>query len=146
MFKIIGASLLMFTTVVCALPRVPHGERYDVVIVSVKDGDTVVVEANYLPLPLNPVLAVRIYGVDTPEKAPRAQCSIEADRGQQATAFTKAVVAASTKHELILYGWDKFGGRILGDLILDGKSLRDMLIAKNLARPYFGEAKKSWCL
>ena len=41
--------------------------------------------------------------------------------------------------------WDKFGGRVLGDLLLDGQSLRQMLIANGYAREYFGEAKQSWC-
>jgi endonuclease YncB( thermonuclease family) len=44
-----------------------------------------------------------------------------------------------------LYDWDKFGGRVLGDIILNGKSLREMLIANGYARAYFGEAKQSWC-
>jgi hypothetical protein len=29
--------------------------------------------------------------------------------------------------------------------LLDGKRLSGMLIENNHARPYFGEAKKSWC-
>jgi endonuclease YncB( thermonuclease family) len=41
--------------------------------------------------------------------------------------------------------WDKYGGRVLGDVILDGKSLREMLIEKGYAREYYGEAKTSWC-
>ena len=30
-------------------------------------------------------------------------------------------------------------------MILNGKSLREQLIANNFARAYFGEAKQSWC-
>jgi endonuclease YncB( thermonuclease family) len=41
--------------------------------------------------------------------------------------------------------WDKYGGRVLGDVILDGKSLRQMLITNGFAREYYGEAKQSWC-
>jgi endonuclease YncB( thermonuclease family) len=33
-----------------------------------------VIAAPFLPAPLKPELAVRIYGVDTPEKGHRAQC------------------------------------------------------------------------
>jgi endonuclease YncB( thermonuclease family) len=46
---------------------------------------------------------------------------------------------------VVLYGWDKFGGRVLGDIILNGQSLRTMLIQNGFAREYFGEAKQSWC-
>ena len=41
--------------------------------------------------------------------------------------------------------WDKYGGRVLGDIILDGQSLRALLIQNGYAREYYGEAKQSWC-
>lgn len=123
----------------------PQGVLYDAKIVRVNDGDTVVISAPYLPSPLKPELAVRIYGVDTPEKGFRAQCPSEDQRGQAASAFTKNAVASTQKHQVILYGWDKFGGRVLGDMILNGVSLRAELIKNGFAREYFGEAKQSWC-
>jgi endonuclease YncB( thermonuclease family) len=125
--------------------KTPEGVMYDATIIRVNDGDTVVISAPFLPKPLKPELAVRIYGVDTPEKGFRAQCPSEDQRGQAATAFTKNAVNQSAKRQVILYGWDKFGGRVLGDMILDGQSLRAMLIANGFAREYFGEAKQSWC-
>jgi endonuclease YncB( thermonuclease family) len=123
----------------------PVGVIYDAIINRVIDGDTVVVQANYLPKPLRPEIAVRIYGVDTPEKGFRAKCKEEDDRGHAATDFTNAAVKAATKRQVSLIEWDKFGGRILGDIILDGKSLRKMLIDQDMAREYFGDAKKPWC-
>ena len=123
----------------------PVGVIYDAVINRVIDGDTVVIQANYLPKPLRPEISVRIYGVDTPEKGFRAKCKEEDDRGHAATEFTTAAVKAATKRQVSLIEWDKFGGRILGDIILDGKSLRKMLIDQDMAREYFGDAKKSWC-
>lgn len=123
----------------------PQGVTYDANIIRVNDGDTVVIAAPFLPAPLKPELAVRIYGVDTPEKGFRAQCPSEDQRGQAATQFTKNAVAQSQKRQVVLYGWDKFGGRVLGDIILNGQSLRQGLIANGFAREYFGEAKQSWC-
>ena len=123
----------------------PVGVVYDAVINRVIDGDTVVIQANYLPKPLRPEISVRIYGVDTPEKGFRAKCKEEDDRGHAATEFTTAAVKAATKRQVSLLEWDKFGGRILGDIILDGKSLRKMLIDQDMAREYFGDAKKPWC-
>jgi endonuclease YncB( thermonuclease family) len=125
--------------------KTPEGVMYDATIVRVNDGDTVVIAAPYLPKPLKPELAVRIYGVDTPEKGFRAQCPSEDQRGQAATVFTKNAVIKAAKRQVVLYGWDKFGGRILGDIVLDGQSLRAQLIANGFAREYFGEAKQSWC-
>jgi endonuclease YncB( thermonuclease family) len=125
--------------------KTPQGVTYDTQIVRVNDGDTVVIAATFLPAPLKPELAVRVFGVDTPEKGFRAQCPSEDQRGQAATAFTKQAVASTKKHQVILYGWDKFGGRVLGDMILDGYSLRALLIKNGFAREYYGEAKQSWC-
>ena len=71
--------------------------QYDWKVTKVKDGDTVEFEAKFLPPPLKPVLSVRIFGVDTPEKGSRAQCPSEAQRGEEATAFTKKAVAEA-KH------------------------------------------------
>ena len=125
--------------------KTPQGVTYDAQIVRVSDGDTVVIAAPFLPAPLKPELAVRIFGVDTPEKGHRAQCPSEDARGQAASEFTKKAVSASTQRQVVLYGWDKFGGRVLGDIILNGQSLRTMLIKNGFAREYFGEAKQSWC-
>lgn len=123
----------------------PQGVTYDAQILRVSDGDTVVISAPFLPAPLKPQLSVRIYGVDTPEKGHRAQCPQENAKGQAASEFTKKAVAASQKRQVVLMDWDKYGGRVLGDIILDGNSLRNMLIQNGMARAYFGEAKQSWC-
>ena len=141
---LIGLVTLFLCSFVLA-QKAPVGVTYDAKIIRVNDGDTVVISAPFLPLPLKPELAVRIYGVDTPEKGFRAKCPQEDQRGQAASAFTKNLVATTQKHQVILYDWDKFGGRVLGDMILNGKSLREQLIANNFARAYFGEAKQSWC-
>jgi endonuclease YncB( thermonuclease family) len=118
---------------------------YDVVITRVVDGDTVAFRADWLPDPLKKELSIRIFGVDTPEKGHRAQCPSEAQRGEMASAFTKQVVAAAKTRQIALMGWDKYGGRVLGDVILNGQSLRQMLIQNGFAREYYGDAKKSWC-
>ena len=136
---------LLLLPVLAWAQRTPQGVTYPAEIIRVNDGDTVVISAPFLPAPLKPELAVRIFGVDTPEKGFRAQCPQENARGQAATEFTKSAVNSSRQRQVVLYGWDKFGGRVLGDIILDGRSLRQGLIANGFAREYFGEAKTSWC-
>lgn len=129
--------------------KTPQGVTYDAQILRVSDGDTVVIAAPFLPKPLKPELAVRVFGVDTPEKGHRAQCPSEAQRGEAASAFTKNAISAAAaqggKFQVTIYGWDKFGGRILGDILVNGQSLRAGLIANGFAREYYGEAKQSWC-
>ena len=109
------------------------------------DGDTVEIAVGFLPAPLPPKLSIRVLGVDTPEKAPRAKCEAEADKAKLASAFTKEAVALATEIDVQIKTWDKYGGRVLGDVYLDGHSLAEMLIEAGLARPYKGEAKSSWC-
>lgn len=123
----------------------PVGVTYDVEVLRVIDGDTIAFKADFLPAPLKKELSIRVYGVDTPEKGFRAKCPSEDHRGQLATAFTKELVTVAKKRQIVLYDWDKYGGRVLGDIVLDGYSLRAMLITKGYAREYYGEAKQSWC-
>lgn len=114
-------------------------------ITRVIDGDTVEIKADFLPAPLKPVLSVRVYGVDTPEKGFRASCPEEAAKGEAASAYTKKLVAGSHKQTIVIISWDKYGGRVLGDIILDGQSLRKSLIDNGYAREYYGDKKQSWC-
>lgn len=109
------------------------------------DGDTVEIAVPWIPPPLPPKLSIRVLGIDTPEKAPRAQCEAEAKKAAEASAFTKGKVATAQLVEIEIEKWDKYGGRVLGHVLLDGHSLSDMLIEAGLARPYKGEAKTSWC-
>lgn len=137
--------LLLAMPALALAQKAPQGVTYDAQILRISDGDTLVISAPFLPRPLKPELAIRIYGVDTPEKGHRAQCPSEAQRGEAASAFTKNAVAQTQNHQVVLYGWDKFGGRVLGDIILNGVSLRAELIRNGFAREYYGEAKQSWC-
>jgi endonuclease YncB( thermonuclease family) len=126
--------------------KVPkNSATYDTQVLRVSDGDTIVIAAPYLPAPLKPELAVRIYGVDTPEKGFRAQCAQEDQKAQMASKWTTQLVSQGGRIQVTLYAWDKFGGRVLGDIIVNGQSVRNGLIANGLAREYYGDAKQSWC-
>lgn len=122
-----------------------NANPYNYEVTRVIDGDTVEFKVDWLPPELGDRLKLRIYGVDTPEKAGRAQCAKENKLGLAATKFVVGEVGKAKTKTIIIRDWDKYGGRVLGDLILDDVSLRDTLIAKGYARPYEGDAKKSWC-
>ena len=145
MKKLLLTFALLFCTSLVYAQKTPQGVTYDAKIIRATDGDTVVIAAPFLPAPLKPELAVRVFGVDTPEKGFRGQCDSEKQRGEAASVFTKNAIASTQKHQVILYGWDKFGGRVLGDIILNGVSLRAELINNWFDREYYGDAKQSWC-
>ena len=138
-----------FLTILALLasPAFAEDERhiYEWKILRVIDGDTVEIEAPYLPAPLKPKLSIRVFGVDTPEKGWRGQCDKEKELGAAATKFTKGLVKDAKKIEIELIKWDKFGGRVLGDVIIDGASLTALLISNGYAREYYGDKKQSWC-
>ena len=138
MKKFIAILALAFSSAALANP-------YDFKILRVSDGDTVVFEAPFMPAPLKPQLSLRVLGVDTPEKGARAGCPSEAKAAEAASAFTKNLVANAKSIKVELKEHDKFGGRVLGDLIVDGQKLSVLLIENGHARPYFGDKKKSWC-
>ena len=144
MKKFIALALMALATPALA-QKTPTGVTYDAKVLRASDGDTVVVEALWVPAPIKKEIAIRIFGVDTPEKGFRSKCSAEDLKGQAASAFTKKLIAEAKTIQYVLYDWDKFGGRVLGDLLIDGKSLRELLIANGYARAYFGDAKQSWC-
>jgi len=122
-----------------------YSHIYDYKIIRVIDGDTIQFEMPGLPIELGDKMSLRIFGIDTPEKGFRAKCDGEAKTGQLATDFAQKIVVAAKSKKIILISWDKFGGRVLGDLVLDGKSFRTLMLDSGYAREYHGDAKLSWC-
>ena len=114
--------------------------------VKITDGDTIKLDVSKeSPLIKKLGLSVRIKGIDTPEKAPRAKCKKESELGQQATKYTTELVG---NKELLLseIKWDKYGGRIVANVKVGGVDVAQELLKKKLARVYNdGEKKKSWC-
>ena len=138
-------KLLAVFLFVPALALAKGTVTYDIEVTRVLDGDTIEYKADFVPAPIKPVLKIRVLGIDTPEKGHRAQCPEEAALALKASALTKDAVKGAKKIQLQLKGWDKYGGRVLGYVLIDGKNLGEMLIAAGLARPYDGGTKSSWC-
>ncbi len=113
-------------------------------VIRVVDGDTLEVPLSCLPRDMK--LFVRVLGVDTPEKGGKAKCTAEAQLAEKASAHTKKLVSDANSVAVISEPkWDKFGGRMNAYVKLKGTDLTKSLIDAGLARPYQGEAKKSWC-
>lgn len=108
------------------------------------DGDTVQVVAETFKDHF--VLTdIRIGDIDTPEKKGRAKCASEAALAETASEETRKLIEGKN---VLLYGvkFEKYGGRVLGDIKTEsGVSAAQNLIDKNLAKPYDGGTKASWC-
>jgi endonuclease YncB( thermonuclease family) len=121
-------------------------EQYNLRVLGVVDGDTVRIEAPFLPKELKPYLLLRVYGVDTPEKGARARCSEENMASLKAKLFVEQEISYGKMIRVVIRSWDKYGGRILGDVIIDGIPLSQKLIAQKYAVKYKGKGKKKdWC-
>lgn len=116
---------------------------YEWEILRVVDGDTLEIKNECFPKELK--LSVRVNSVDTPEKGSIAKCDKEAKLAEQASKFTKQFVGKNKKATFRNIKWDKYGGRLLADVEINGKSLADELVKNNYARSYDGKKKGSWC-
>lgn len=143
-FVLLGAAVSSLGTILALEPTATVTSSYN--IIGVTDGDTLVLEAKFLPEELGSKLGLRIVGIDAPEKGGRAECESEAKKAELAHTFTEKSIKEAKSIDISLLGWDKFGGRVIGEVFVDGKSLGKLLIEKNLARPYDGNSpKQSWC-
>jgi hypothetical protein len=119
-------------------------DLYEWKVIRVIDGDTIEVEAPFLPKELK--LSVRVLGIDTPEKGARAKCKAEADLAIKASEFTESFFKElGNKAFFSNIKWDKFGGRVLANVRAHHYNLGEELINRGYARAYNGEKKKSWC-
>ena len=106
------------------------------------DGDTLRITMPGLPLELSEML-VRVTGVDTPEI--RGKCEAEKTRAIQARDFVIRSLAEARSVSFCNPKWGKYAGRVLADVMVDGKSLAAILIERGLGRPYGGGRRKGWC-
>lgn len=114
-------------------------------VTEIVDGDTFKVSAPWLPYPLPKDIGVRIKGIDTPEKLPRAQCAREVSLAKAAEDFSRAEFLKAKEVLVEVAGEDKYF-RLLGDLWLDGEPLSTKLLKQGLAVEYDGGTKTNpWC-
>lgn len=141
----IAAGTILFVSLVLT-SHIAFGQGASYKITRVIDGDTVEIEAPFIPDPLEKKLSVRLLGVDTPESKHRAKCAKERAMAQQAVLLTTKEINAAKTTKIELVKWDKYGGRVLGNIILDNVPLTKKLIDAGLAVEYTGKGpKKDWC-
>ena len=124
-------------------PSACLAEDLDATVVKVIDGDTIKVTLAG-PMPeLFRHHSVRLLGCDTPEKRDkRLEVAVLA---RMATDFTASLIHPGDAIELQDIRFDKYGGRILAHVAVDGHDLCAALIAHDppLAKPYEG-GRKEW--
>lgn len=128
------------------VPKVPfHNQVIYAKIEEVYDGDTVKIIVLFGAMPVR--FSLRILGIDTPEiKQGGGRLPEEHQAAVKVRDYVKSLFP-STLAKICIRDWDKFGGRVLGDLYLQtGESVSDLLIHGGWARPYQGEKKKEWTL
>lgn len=115
----------------------------DLVAVSrVYDGDTFFIDYEGVPEVFGKNLGVRIRGIDTPEI--HGKCEYEKQLAVVAKQVLTDTLAGAQQVTLHNMERDKYF-RVLADVKADGASVAVKLVNMNLARPYSGGKKESWC-
>jgi micrococcal nuclease len=106
------------------------------------DGDTCYIDVPFLPDSLRK-MSIRILGIDTPEI--KGKCDKEKELALEAREFANKAFREANEIDYQDLAWDKYGGRLLTNVYLDGKLYSKMIIDAGLARPYDGGTKEGWC-
>ena len=110
-------------------------------IIKVIDGDTFRVDIHELPDIIGKNIRIRILGIDAPEI--NGKCAFEKELAIKARDFVQILL--DNADSVILKNLDRGNFfRLLAEVIVDGKNLGELLIAKDLAVRYQGK-KSSWC-
>ena len=107
----------------------------------VVDGDTVDVVLD-LGFDVSYSCRVRLYGIDTPES--RTRNKDEKARGKMAGSFLKEAIEDGEKVVIQTKLKDSRGkyGRVLGDVVVDGVNINELMVKCHLAVAYHGQSKK----
>lgn len=132
---------------------IPHkGELIRIRVIKVYDGDTltfIFLHGGIFPLKLR----MRIINIDAPEIKGRGVSELHSEAGKA----VRDVVTYLTNNKILwarINKWDKYGGRVDGDVFLDleqsdedphGVPLSSWLIEHKLVHPYIGtSARDEW--
>ncbi len=108
---------------------------------SVYDGDTFRADIKGVPPILGENIAIRLYGIDTPEmrdKRPHIK-----KKAIEARDYVRTRLFKAKKIELRNIRRGKYF-RIVATVVVDGKDIGKELIAMGLAQPYGGGKKSIW--
>ena len=111
-------------------------------VTNVYDGDTVTVIFLIGDVPVK--YKIRLNGIDTPEiRAGKGKLKIEKLAGYQAQKYLSLLILDRII-DLCIHDWDKYGGRILGTIYLNGENINTVMIREGYAKLYNGKKKTKW--
>ena len=114
---------------------------YEIIIVSIHDGDTITVDVPSFPAIIGDNISVRLSGIDTPEMTDkRPEVKALAIKARE---VLKQILHKAKKIELTELKRDKYF-RIDATVIADGVNVQDTLQNLELAKPYDGGKKLPW--
>lgn len=94
---------------------------------------------------------LRIAGIDTPEKRPkkagRTEESLKAEKkaaGEARLALVGLLKESKNQFEVLNPKTGKYAGRMVGNLIIDGVDVGQVMIELGHAKPYDGGTKPEW--
>lgn len=111
-------------------------------VLSVYDGDTCTVAYNINDNSLTPfIINVRLLGIDAPEK--RTTNDLEKAASLLITECISDMILDKIV-QLDIHGWDKFGGRIVGNIKLPDmqENISEWLLNRKLVKSFDGKNKK----
>ncbi|WP_430437926.1 thermonuclease family protein [Oceanibaculum nanhaiense] len=108
---------------------------------SAYDGDTVTVRAWIWP-GQSVETAVRVRGIDTPEI--RGECESE-KAAVAARDHARQLLQEAGEVALAQIAPDKYGGRVVATLLVDGEDFAELMLAAGHGRPYDGGRREGWC-
>ncbi|MFZ4403166.1 MAG: thermonuclease family protein [Pseudobdellovibrionaceae bacterium] len=108
------------------------------------DGDTLTFQIPDVHPLLGHKISVRVFGLDTPEIKGHLPCEKEAARTAQR--LVENLLTRAQRVDLNDVQRDKYF-RVLAEVVVDGKSLKDLLMKNKLAYAYAGGTKQkiNWC-
>ena len=127
----------------------PHGsDRFNCVqFIKNYDGDTLTMDIPGVHPFFGNNIKVRVRGIDTPEMKGKGPC--EKEWGRVARNLVEAELGHAKRIDLLIKFKDRLDkyGRLLADVVYDGKNLKDILIKNRLAVAYEGKKKQqiNWC-
>jgi len=114
---------------------------YEVILVRVHDGDTIIVDVPLFPAIIGDNISVRLSHIDTPEMTDqRPEVKTLAIKARE---VLKQILHDAKKIELTELKRDKYF-RINAIVIADGVNVQTTLINLELAKPYDGGKKSPW--
>lgn len=141
MRKIIFISILLYSLIQSVLIAESYKDEIkNFEIVEVRDGDTFVINIPNIPDVFGSNIAVRIRGIDTPEKNDKRE-EIKAIAYKAKEELERLF---DSSDDIVLYdlGRDKYF-RLLASVKIGGVDVADYMIEKGLAKKYNG-GKKLW--